>query len=457
MVASYLRDELRLRRLGDPTFKLPITSGRVLKILGLGHSFIDGAGATDPKTFMVPFAAALRAALGDAGPGYIPFSANAMAGLGTSAGFANVPSIGTGVGSNYYLWNEVHKKQMFGGLGQYRDGGTGDTDSNYSLSYTPNVADAFNCGVAHTIARARVHFSVRSANAGFAIRQSDMSLTTAQFYSTGASFTGAISATALTASSVTGVIARDGARVVGSGVNSATSIIGSSANGGAGTYTVDTSQTVASTSMTSDPNIDTTLNLPQVADYAITAGKANNVQIVGCYGDLVFSGVEIYNGNPGVSVSDMGIGGTLAYQWASLDDAAQRQHFQNMDYDLVLVPLCMNDRTRRTPSALMTDLDRIIRRIRANPRTKIILLRETDPSGATATWTEFDAVVRHLCYAHGCGYYDMKSASPNLASYALASAAGLMEDGVHLNAAGNTLVGNDLAQYVLSALGSIAA
>lgn len=63
-------------------------------------------------------------------------------------------------------------------------------------------------------------------------------------------FTGSISGTTLTASAVTGTIAV-GKLITGTGVTAGTTITAfGSGSGGAGTYTVSTSQTVASTSMT---------------------------------------------------------------------------------------------------------------------------------------------------------------------------------------------------------------
>jgi hypothetical protein len=66
----------------------------------------------------------------------------------------------------------------------------------------------------------------------------------------GATFTGSISGTTLTVSSVTSGTIRDGATILGSGVAAGTHVNGSiSASGGVGTYEVTVSQTVGSTSM----------------------------------------------------------------------------------------------------------------------------------------------------------------------------------------------------------------
>lgn len=81
-------------------------------------------------------------------------------------------------------------------------------------------------------------------------------------------FTGAIAGTTLTVSAVTSGNVAVGQTLVGTGVTAATKIVpGGTGTGGVGTYTVDISQTAASTSITA-----TGAALTAGTDYALTAG-----------------------------------------------------------------------------------------------------------------------------------------------------------------------------------------
>jgi CSLREA domain-containing protein len=68
---------------------------------------------------------------------------------------------------------------------------------------------------------------------------------------TGAVVTGSISATTLTVTAVTSGVLQVGSQISGTGVTSGTIITASGASGGTGTYTINNSQTVASTTITS--------------------------------------------------------------------------------------------------------------------------------------------------------------------------------------------------------------
>jgi len=85
------------------------------------------------------------------------------------------------------------------------------------------------------------------------------------------SFTGVISGTTLTASSVTGSLLT-GQQVIGSGITSGTYIIGqlTGTAGGAGTYQLNNSQTVTSESMT-------TAGVPATATYAVVCAYTQAV------------------------------------------------------------------------------------------------------------------------------------------------------------------------------------
>lgn len=441
----------KAKNLADPLASATYGPNRVRRIAIIGDSFVGGAGSS-PNTFGIPFSSALRARYGDAGAGYIPFIDGNMAGIARSSNFQTVAYNGGAVASSYYRWDaDARKKLMFNGLGYYRDGGVGDVDGSEYLGYTPNTADNFSRGVADTWSRIKVYFTLRSANAGFLLRQSDANtLFYSEAYGSGASFTASQSALTMTASSVTGVIPRTGVRAYG-GTAALSSVTygGGSNRGGAGTYGMNTSQTVTSSSWVADPNISTTLNIPQCVTFRRNTSYNTALQVLGVYGDIVFSGVEHFTGDAGVTISNFGVGGTTAVQWASLDDASQRRFWQLTDFDLVLVVLGMNDRLATTPGHYGTAISTIVSQIQSNPKTRVMLVRQTDASDfATSNQQYFTGVLQDVASAMGCAYADMRDASSELATYTAANAAGHMTDTVHLGPTGNTLVGNYLASMV---------
>jgi hypothetical protein len=99
---------------------------------------------------------------------------------------------------------------------------------------------------------------------------------------TGASFTGSITGTTLTTSSVTGMI-MIGGTVLGTNVTAHTRIQSqlTGTTGGAGTYTVSISQTVASTAMTSTAGSDATLTTYQSAVTACRGAYLNALNAAG--------------------------------------------------------------------------------------------------------------------------------------------------------------------------------
>lgn len=423
---------------------------RVKKIAIVGDSFVGGAGSTAPLTFAVPLAAALRATYGDAGAGYIAAKNSKMTGYSVTANFLS--QSGLGFGSAFFPWTDVHRFTAPNGMASYRDGGVGRTDGNESLNYTPNVADSFSRGVADTLSYSFVHFTLRSAKAGFAIRQSNQDLNNAIRVSSGATATGTTSGSSTTVAmtSVDGVISQSG-YVTGAGVSNNVTINAGGVNsyGGAGNYAMNLAQNLAGVSLATTGNVPPLVGIPQRIGFRSSGSFLNNIQVTGVYGDVLINGVEHYNGSTGVTVTDFGTGGATAAQFAGLDDAAQRAFWQMMDFDLVIVVLGMNDRSLVNPSAHGNHMSALVSRIKASPRTRVLLVQQTDPTdGGSNFWLQYTAVLQNVAVSMGCGYYDMRTANPNLANYAAAVAAGLMEDGIHLKAAANTIVGSDMASKI---------
>lgn len=384
----------------------------------------------------------------------MPFNNGKMAGYSATASWLIEAPLGPG--SALFPWNSVYRSFAPNGFGAYRDGGAGALDGNASVTYAPNAADSFNRGVVDALSNVQVHYLIRSPLAGFGIRQNDLNPNSAARVSSGATFTGTSSGTILlTAASVTGVIAKAG-YLTGAGVPASFTIsqVNAGTYGGAGTYNTNIASTLAGLAITAAANAPTTLNTPLRASYQLASGFANNVQIVGAFGNMVATGVEHYNGNRGVTLTDFGQGGTTALQHASLDDAAQRAFWQREQFNLVIVVLGMNDRSIVDPTGYGTAMATIVSRIQSCPTTRVILVRQPDPPDAATTgWAAFEGVLQNVARSMNCGYIDMKASSPSLANYATAFAANLMDGAsVHLNGAGNTIVGNYIASIILAGL-----
>ncbi len=427
--ASYAYDALR---------DLPLAPRRVKKIAILGDSYVGGSGGS---TFAHSLAAALRTKYGDAGAGYIPWFDGKLGAVGHSANWLALSTVGPG--TIYYRWDDVAKTKMLGGMGYRRLSGAGwdGADQSEYVSCSTHVDDSFKRGAADTFDVVKIHFTLLSERAGFLIRQTNQNINSSVKVSSGARFSGSKSAsTSLVASSVEGIIGTPAVRLRSSG-NQQGIILGGG-TGGAGTYNTSVSETLSSETMQSDPNVSPVLGLPQSLIYKVSPGGNNIIQVLGAYGDVVLSGIEHYNGNAGVTITDLGLGGTTAYQWASLDPIAQQAYWRNIGFDLVIVVLGMNDRSYSAPSQYGTSMSTIVNNIKASGKTKIILARQTDPDDAGSSFLpDYTSVLQSIALSSGCGYIDEREASPNFATYAAANVSGLMLDGVHRSLAGNNLIG----------------
>lgn len=101
--------------------------------------------------------------------------------------------------------------------------------------------------------------------------------TTIAFSPSSASFTGAIAGTTLTVSAVTSGVLAVGQTVTGTGVTAGTTITAlGTGTGGNGTYTVSTSQTVSSGTLTSNQASQTITNVNDISGFD---GKATKIDV----------------------------------------------------------------------------------------------------------------------------------------------------------------------------------
>lgn len=453
----------------------PIKTPKVHKIVVVGDSYVGGATADTPNSFADQFAYRMRSVMGNAGLGYAPFQDGGLAGAYHTG---SVSSIGpTGPGSKMWPWDSADiyhgdiKKYMFGGAGYYASGITG---GSHSAGYAESSTDNYRRGSTDSPTSIKLYVNMLAANTGFFITESNLNGSfTGEVYSNGAScnITTTSGNSTVTISSVQGAVPRLGALITTASALGATAQTirtttssgqassGGTNAGGAGTYVfnANASASVTNQAATFRGNMRPDLNIPQCIEYRYQPGGNRTLVLSVLYGSLAITGLEHYNGSEGVTVTNMGAGGTTAYQWSTLDKLAQIEYWRLLQPDTVIFCLGVNDRDCNEGGQYGTSMDRKIAEVRAgSPSTNIILCVQPEMPDQTTTWMpQIQSVVSGLATKWGCAVFDMRTADPNMATYALAYAAGYMSasSGVHLTGAGNIVVGDALARWYLTQIG----
>lgn len=453
----------------------PIRTPRVHNIVVVGDSYPGGATADTPNSFAAQFALRVRSVMGNAGLGYAPFQDGGLAGAYHTG---SVASIGpTGPGSKMWPWDSADiyrgdvKKYMFGGAGYYA---SGITSGSHSAGYAESAADNYSRGSVDSPVSVKLYVNMLAANTGFFITESNLNGSfTGEVYSNGASckITTTAGNSTVTISNVQGGIPRLGALITTASALGATAQTirtttssgqassGGSNAGGAGTYVFNAQASAAVTDQdaTFRGNMRPDLNIPQCVEYRYQPGGNRTLVLSVLYGSLAITGFEHYNGQDGATITNMGAGGTTAYQWSTLDMPSQVEYWRLLQPATVIFCLGVNDRDCNEGGQYGTSMDRKIAEVRAgSPRTNVIICIQPEMPDQTTTWMpQMQAVAAGLSAKWGAAIFDMRTANPNMATYALAYAAGYMSasSGVHLTGAGNTVVGDALARWYLTQLG----
>lgn len=166
-------------------------------------------------------------------------------------------------------------------------------------------------------------------------------------------------------------------------------------------------------------------------------------------GDIRIYAVEFVTSVPGVTLMNLGIGGTKAADWAQLDDTRCREWASLLEPDLFMVNAGTNDRTIDTPERFSRSLDTIVSRIQNCPITNVLLVRPADTSDTASTnLVNYASVIASIASSRRCGYIDDRTA---LGAYAAANAASYMSaDGIHPLLAGNVVRANAYMSRILS-------
>ena len=169
-----------------------------------------------------------------------------------------------------------------------------------------------------------------------------------------------------------------------------------------------------------------------IAPNAATSFKnfTGPISIVGC----AFSRA----GAGGFSYSPMGNGGWLVADLATVDDAAMRAVVAAIRPTHFLFNGGMNDRFR-DPAEFDANCRKVLDNIKAGaPRCKIVVIQSMHPGPTdTSNFVAFIPVKQQLAIDYGGQFLDERTINANTATYALANAAGYMQDGVHPTTAFN--------------------
>ena len=143
-------------------------------------------------------------------------------------------------------------------------------------------------------------------------------------------------------------------------------------------------------------------------------------------------------GAGGFSYSPMGNGGWLVADLATVDDAAMRAVVAAIRPTHFLFNGGMNDRFN-APSVFEANCRKVLDNVKAGaPRCKIVVIQSMHPGPVdTSNFSAFVPIKQQLAIDYNGQFLDERAINANTATYALANAAGYMQDGVHPTTAFN--------------------
>ena len=170
-----------------------------------------------------------------------------------------------------------------------------------------------------------------------------------------------------------------------------------------------------------------------------SVGGVKGISIEGVVGDCTFYAMEAVRSTPGVTVTNLGLAGTKASDWAQLDDTRMRDFIRLMNADVALLNMGMNDRLTDKGYTFGRNLATIVDRFKVIPATNVILIRPNDASDAASSHlNEYTNVIRGVANSRGCGFMDVRDA---LGDWATALAAGYSASAdVHPTPTGNAQI-----------------
>jgi hypothetical protein len=138
-------------------------------------------------------------------------------------------------------------------------------------------------------------------------------------------------------------------------------------------------------------------------------------------------------GAGGFSYSPMGNGGWRVSDLALVDDAAMRAVIAAIRPTHFGFNGGMNDRDISSPSQFDADCRKVLDNVvAAAPNCKIIIIQSMEPSdAATSNFNAFIPIKQQLAVDYAAQFLDERAINANTVSFALANAAGYMQDFVH--------------------------
>jgi hypothetical protein len=138
-------------------------------------------------------------------------------------------------------------------------------------------------------------------------------------------------------------------------------------------------------------------------------------------------------GAAGFTYNPFGNAGYQVHQLAGIDDTSMRQIIAAINPTHFVFNGGMNDRLYYDSTTFNTDCRKVLDNVKAGaPACKIIVIQALDPSDAASSyWLSYVPVKQQLAIDYNGQYLDLRTINANTATYALANAAGYMQDGVH--------------------------
>lgn len=165
-------------------------------------------------------------------------------------------------------------------------------------------------------------------------------------------------------------------------------------------------------------------------------------------GKICVFGVELLNANQentyGGRVTRMAIGGSEAAEHAALDATQYTQWLNWFNPDVVFINLGMNDRLVSSASQILADVQTINSRIPSTIK-RVFVAPNASGDDLSSALPEYRDLLRAWAESNNYGFIDNTDV---LGSYERAVEKDLMNDGVHPNDSGRTLVSGNYLNYI---------
>ena len=155
-------------------------------------------------------------------------------------------------------------------------------------------------------------------------------------------------------------------------------------------------------------------------------------------GDVSIYAVDFVTSTPGVTVTNLGLGGVQAAEWALMLDSRAREWSRLFQADATLLNAGTNDRNVSDAMQFSRNIDILIDRFQAAGPANVMLICPNDTSDfGFSNLKDIASILQGVAQSRRCGFHNNRDA---LGSYATAVANGDMLDTVHPNSQGSAKI-----------------